>query len=194
MVLVIIKLIMSENPISADNQQESSKTYLRGYIVGLVDGEGTFHVAFAKRVDLTLGVAVIPEFHISQNVGSKSVLQLAQKILGCGYLKPNHRNSLDKTWVLVVRDKMDLATKVIPFFKINQLKTTKNNDFQIFAKITEMVISGFHRDYKGLLKIISLAYQMNGNGSRRKRSQNELIRLLKSSETIRRTRLIGGKI
>lgn len=49
------------NPLSADNQQERSKRqFLRGYVVGLVDGEGSFHIAFQKRDDLPIGISIIP--------------------------------------------------------------------------------------------------------------------------------------
>ena len=169
---------------SADNQQERSKEYLRGYLVGLVDGEGNFHVAFQVRDDLPFGVSIIPEFHISQNYESKFVLELAQKILGCGYIKPNHARSKDKTYVFVVRDRIDLATKVVPFFRINQLNTTKKNDFIIFSKVVELMISNSHRSLSGLKRIIKLSYQMNGGGSRRMRTESELLSLLKSPETI----------
>ena len=58
---------LSKKSSSADNQQERSKQYLSGYVVGLVDGEGSFHVAFPKRDDLTFKIAVITEFYLSQH-------------------------------------------------------------------------------------------------------------------------------
>ena len=175
----------SENPSSADNQQERSREFLRGYITGFVDGEGSFHIAFSIRPELPLGISIIPEFHLSQNQESKSVLELAQKILGCGYIKANHSNSPDKTFVLVIRDKIDLLTKIVPFFEYNQLQTEKRKDFQTFAKIIRMVSLGHHRNLKYVKEIIDLAYTMNGGGKRRIRTKQELYKLLKSSETIR---------
>lgn len=185
----------SKNPISADNQQERSKRqFLRGYVVGLVDGEGSFHIAFQKRDDLPLGISIIPEFHVSQNRSSIKVLELVRRTLGCGYIKPNHRNSSDSTYVLVVRDKQDLITKVIPFFRYHQLMTTKSNDFDIFAKIVDLMDKSYHRNAKNITGIIELAYQMNNSGKRRIISKEELIdKVLKSSETIRKSRL-GDKI
>jgi len=176
--------VQSENPSGADNQQERSKEYQRGYIVGLVDGEGSFHIAFAKRKDLPVGISVIPEFHISQNEESKEVLLLAQKVLGCGYLKPNHSGSSDKTFVFVVRNRTDLLTKIIPFFEYNKLRTTKSKDFRIFAMIVRLLSLGENKTFSQLVKIINLAYQMNGGGKRRQKTIEELIVSLKSSETI----------
>ncbi len=178
-----------ENLTSADNQQERSKEYIRGYVTGLVDSEGSFHVAFQMRPDLPLGVSIIPEFHVSQNEESMIVLELTKKLLGCGYIKPNHRNSKDRTFVYVVRDRIDLMTKVIPFFEINTLQTSKKNDFALFAQIVRFMQLGVHRNSQGVKEIIRLAYQMNGGGSRRIRTERMLLSSLKSSETIRKTPL-----
>ena len=173
----------SENLSSADNQQERSKEFLRGYVCGLVDGEGSFHVAFATRKDLPKGISVIPEFHVSQNSQSRNVLELIKNVLGCGYIKPNHQNSKDETFVYVVRDRIDLATKVIPFFEFNQLFTSKKQDFGIFTSVVRMICNGKHRTLAGLKNIINLAYKMNAGGKRRIRKKEELLTLLKSSTT-----------
>jgi len=176
-----------ENPTSADNQQERSKMFLRGYVTGLVDGEGSFHIAFQIRNDLPLGISIIPEFHISQNRCSKRALEIAREILGCGYIKPNHQKSKDDTYVLVVRDRFDLLTKVIPFFKYNRLQTIKCDDFAKFCGVVRLMGQGLHRKLSGVKKIIDIAYRMNGDGTRRIRSKQELIASLKSPETIRKT-------
>ena len=177
---------MSENISRADNQQERSKEFWRGYVTGLVDGEGSFHIAFQIRDDLPLGISIIPEFHVSQNQESKNVLEITQKILGCGYIKPNHRNSNDFTYVYVVRDRIDLLTKVIPFFRINQLRTSKVKDFEYFFKVVQLINIGKHRNIVGIKEIIDIAYKMNNSGKRRNRTKKQLITLLKSSETIRK--------
>lgn len=175
----------SEKPSSADYQQERSKLYQRGYIAGLVDGEGSFHVAFAKRYDLPLKVYPIPEFHISQHGDSINVLKLAQKIFDCGYIKENHKRSKDSTYVYVVKNKRDLVMKIIPFFKYYPLYTKKKDDFEKFAVITQMIVGGYHQNKKGMVDIINLAYKMNNSGARRVVKKEELITILKSSETIR---------
>lgn len=180
------KVMGSNNPTSADNQQERSKMFSRGYVTGLVDGEGSFHIAFQIRNDLPLGISIIPEFHISQNRRSKGALEIAREILGCGYIKPNHRKSKDDTYVLVVRDRFDLLTKVIPFFEYNRLQTTKGEDFAKFCKVVRFMNRGLHRKLSGVKKIIDVAYRMNGDGTRRIRARHELIASLKSPETIRK--------
>jgi len=176
-----------KNPTSADNQQEKSKMFLRGYVTGLVDGEGSFHIAFQIREDLPLGISIIPEFHISQSRHSKRALEIAREILGCGYIKPNHKKSKDDTFVLVVRDRVDLLTKIIPFFEYNRLQTEKINDFAKFGEVVRLMDNGLHRKLSGAKKIIDIAYQMNGDGTKRIRKKQELKASLKSPETIWKT-------
>ena len=101
---------------SADNQQVSRNVH-DDYFSGFVDGEGCFYIGFSKRDDLPMKWQILTEFHVSQNPGSKNVLNALQKRLRCGYLKPNHpKSSSDKTWILIIKDKDDLQKKVIPFF------------------------------------------------------------------------------
>ncbi|OQA52142.1 MAG: LAGLIDADG endonuclease [candidate division WS2 bacterium ADurb.Bin280] len=183
-----------ENPSSADNQQERSKMFLRGYVTGLVDGEGSFHIAFQIRKDLPLGISIIPEFHISQSSHSKGALEIAREILGCGYIKPNHRKSKDDTYVLVVRDRSDLLTKIVPFFQYYRLQTRKSDDFAKFCEIVGLMSKGLHKTTSGVRKIIDIAYTMNGDGARRIRTKQELITSLKSSETIRKSPPKADKI
>src|SRR3989339_1778883 len=98
---------MSENVLSADNQQERAKRSINPwYIVGFVEGEGTFHIALYKDPRMKLGIKVIPEFHVSQSYLRINTIQDIKKYFGCGYLKPNHKyNFKDTTYVYVVRNR-----------------------------------------------------------------------------------------
>lgn len=142
------------------------------YIAGFVDGEGTFHVAFTRRTDLPLKWSIMPEFHVSQNGERAEILSKIKNYLNCGYIKPNHPNSKkDKTKVLVVRNRNDLTTKIIPFFERYALLTKKGNDFRTFKKIVLLMQNNSHHNKKGFQKIVNLAYSMNGGGRYRKVSK-----------------------
>lgn len=130
---------------------------------------------------------MIPEFHVSQNDGNQHVLEMIRQVLGCGYLKPNHRNSRDRTYVLVIRDRTDLATKVVPFFRKYELKTTKRADFERFALVVRMMMEGQHLHLNGLRMILKVAFQMNQGGARRRMLLDDILADLEPSETIRRT-------
>ena len=150
--------MLSKNVLSADNQQATRKVSDE-YLAGFTDGEGCFYVGFGKRNDLPLKWQVITEFHVSQNPGGKNLLEMFKKRLDCGYLKPNHARSLkDKSWVLIVKDRNDLRKKVIPFFKKNFLLTAKQKDFEIFAKVLEIIEKGQHLEKQGLKEIADLVF------------------------------------
>ena len=99
----------------------------------------------------------------------------------------NHRNSNDKTYVLVVRNRTDLATKVVPFFRAYELKTTKRADYERFGQVVEMMMEGKHLDLKGLRQILKIAFQMNQAGARRRMLLETILADLEPSETVRRT-------
>lgn len=140
------------------------------YVIGFVDGEGSFHVAIYKDPRMKTGIKIIPEFHVSQNSASKAVLEQLCEHFGCGYVKENHaKNQRDKTSVLVVRNREDLSTKIIPFFEKHSLRTEKRNDFQKFAEIVYLMRDGAHRTQAGIKSILDLAYSMNQGGKFRRK-------------------------
>jgi len=103
--------------MGADNQQGRLEGEWGDYIAGFVDGERSFSISIQRSKNVRLGIQVIPEFCVCQHRNRKEVLELIQRHLGCGYIKPNHsRNPYDLTWVLVVRDLKNLEQRVIPFF------------------------------------------------------------------------------
>ena len=155
---------------SREDQKHVSKLHPQ-YIVGFVDGEGSFHVAIYKDPRMGTGIKLIPEFHVSQRVTSRSVLDSLVEELSCGYVKANHaKNPQDTTYVYVVRDRSDLMQYIIPFFEKHPLQTEKKYDFDCFAEVVRRMHDGKHREKDHLPKILDLAYSMNQAGKcRRKR-------------------------
>ena len=170
----------SKNASSADNQQA---TISDEYLAGFVDGEGCFYVGFSKRDDLPLRWQIITEFHLSQNLQGKNVLEAFCRRLGCGYLKLNHPKSLkDKSWVLIVKDRNDLKEKLIPFFEKHHLYSQKQQDFETFRKVLEIVDKRGHLTKEGLLEIANLVFDREKN-SRKRYSREEILKTLGASET-----------
>ncbi len=177
---------MSKNVLSADNQQGRLKSFLDPwYIVGFVEGEGTFHIAFYKDPRMKQGIKIIPEFHINQSYLRIDTLKAIKEYFGCGYIKANHAKKKDTTYVYVVRDREELINKIIPFFQKHCLISNKQKSFYLFAKIVKLIKEGKHRRKQGVTKIIYLAYQMNVKGKYRLRKKEDLIKILKPPETIR---------
>ena len=178
---------LRDKPTGAGNQQERPEAVDNHYVAGFVDGEGTFHVAFQRNPTARLGWQAVPEFHLSQNESSRSVLEAIRRRIGCGNMKANHRErTRDQTLVLVVRNRHDLLTKVMPFFERYPLLTEKRNDFATFSVIVEMMNRGEHLKRSGFEQIVHLAYSMNAKGARRRVPKRDILRSLESSETTRR--------
>ena len=146
------------------------------YIAGFVDGEGSFHIAFTRRQDLPRKWAIFPEFHVSQNGSRAHILKAIQKKLKCGHIKANHaKSTYDKTFVFVVRDRNDLANKVIPFFDRYSLRAGKQQDYRKFKKIVQWMCEGKHFTHAGFRNIVNLAYTMNDGGKYRKTQKSTIL-------------------
>jgi hypothetical protein len=159
----------SDNVSGADNQQER----LDGYISGYVDGEGSFSVSVQRNPSCRLGFQLVPEFHVSQNGDRAQVLDLIRERLGCGYIKPNSKR--DRALVLVVRHREALVERVIPFFERCPLLSSKQADFEKFARVVRGMAQGQHRTAGGFGDLLELALSMNGGGRHRKVRWNELV-------------------
>ena len=180
----------SDNVTGADNQQGRPDSNLCNYIAGFVDGEGSFHVAIQMNPSTKLKWQIVPEFHVSQHAASRNVLDLMCHAFDCGYVKPNHRlNSKDETFVFVVRSRLDLANKVIPFFREYSLRTSKKDDFEIFSKIVSRMQEGEHKNRNGLIELLKMAFSMNRSGRYRRMSLKEILQNLEPSETARQISL-----
>lgn len=160
-----------DNVMSADNQQGRSQNRLNPwYVIGFVDGEGSFHIALYKDPRMKVGWKAIPEFHVSQRFTSRHVLDDLVKFFGCGYVKFNHqKNPNDVTHVYVVRNRDDLLQRIIPLFRRYSLRTEKAKDFNIFSSVVQLMSEGRHRTADGMRRIVNLAYKMNGKGRYRQR-------------------------
>ncbi len=167
----------SDNALGAANQQER----LEAYIAGFVDGEGSFHVAIQRNPSTRVGWQLVPEFRVSQDVVRAQVLNLVRRQLGCGSIRENHRGSLDRTRVLVVRRRSDLLWKVLPFFERNPLLSSKQQEVGVFASIVRRMAAGEHLSRSGFERLAAMALQMNGGGRYRRLHRSSTP---ESSETI----------
>jgi hypothetical protein len=150
----------SDNLIGADNQQER----LDAYLAGFVDGEGSFHVAVQRNPTARLKWQLVPEFHVSQNRERREVLDLLMQRLRCGRIQENHRGSRDKSLVYVVRRRTDLLTQVIPFFEMQPLLSSKQQEFLAFSHIVRRMSQGDHLTVEGFRMLFEHALSMNGGG------------------------------
>ena len=168
---------ISENPISADNQQE--RPGIDEWIVGFTDGEGCFSISIVRNRVCRLGWQVQHEFSVTQSAASLEALELIRETFGCGTIIPNRRrdNHNDLMLRFSVKRRMDLINVIIPFFTEHPLRTAKQSDFARFQAVLILMEEGRHLVSSGLAEIATITESMN----RRQRS-----RYLESSEAIRR--------
>lgn len=137
------------------------------YIVGLVDGEGSFTV-YIRNLDLKQKakrrVMVEPKFYLKLIEKDKDVLYQLQQFFGCGSVyfqrdsRPNHQNCY--RYEVFRHD--DLLNVIIPFFKKNQLRfSSKKKDFDTFCLLMEMIKNKKHHTESGLRKMFAIKQTMH---------------------------------
>lgn len=127
------------------------------WIVGFVDGEGSFHIGINKNQEMKLGVQVLPEFTVVQDEVDEQVLHALKAYFGCGVVRKNHGTRLSYR----VRGHQNLLHKIIPFFEKHQLKTRKGVDFAKFRKVVLLMENKEHLNPDGVEKIREIQKTMN---------------------------------
>ena len=137
------------------------------YIVGLVDGEGSF-TAYVKNPNMPnqtkRRVIVEPRFYIKLVAKDKDILYQLKTFFGCGnvYFQRDSRPNHQDCYRYEVTNRQDLKKIIIPFFKTHKLRfETKKKDFLIFSNIVDMVSKGSHLTNNGLRRIHELKTQMH---------------------------------
>jgi len=144
--------------MDADNQQERLDAQ---WIVGFVDGEGSFLILINRNEKMTLGWQVLPEFRVVQHQNDEQILYKIKDYFGFGNVVVNHGDRKE----FRVRGSENIK-KIISFFKENNLRTSKSKNFEIFCKVVELMENGKHLDKKGLLEIANLASNINNKINR----------------------------
>ena len=169
-----------DNPSSAGNQQE--RLIRLGWVIGFVDGEGCFSLGFvrqlnrARRKGYKTGYQVAHEFAVTQGARSLSCLHELREFFSVGQVLLNKRydNHKEHLHRYVVRRRSELLEVVIPFFRQYPMQSSKQQDFEKFARCVEWIEAGRHLTREGLVAIAEIAQTMN-----RQKSRRELISFLR---------------
>ena len=137
------------------------------YIVGLVDGEGSFTV-YVKNPDSDKQVKrrtkVEPRFFLKLIEKDKEILDELKKFFGCGnvYFQKDTRANHQNCYRYEVSNREHLKKVIIPFFKRNSLRLrSKKRDFETFCRIFEMIRRDLHFTDAGLRRIYALKQTMH---------------------------------
>jgi len=103
-------------------------------------------------------------------------LERLREFFGVGQVLANKRydNHREHLYRYVVRRRRDLLETVIPFFRRYPMLTSKQDNFEKFAKCVELVDSGRHLTPEDLIAILEIAQTMN-----RRKPRADLIGILR---------------
>jgi LAGLIDADG endonuclease len=164
----------------AENQQE--RLIALGWVIGFVDGEGCFSIGFVRqpsrlrRSGYRTGYQVFHRFVVTQGVRSVRCLEELQAIFGVGriFVNKRHDNHKEDLAQYLVGRRDDLTRSIIPFFRQYPLRTSKQEDFEKFARCMQLVDADRHLTRAGLIEIAEIAQTMN-----HRKPRQELIRILR---------------
>ncbi|OGY59604.1 MAG: hypothetical protein A3I31_03185 [Candidatus Colwellbacteria bacterium RIFCSPLOWO2_02_FULL_44_20b] len=137
------------------------------YIVGLVDGEGSFTAFVRNLKDSTERVRrtrIEPRFYIKLIEKDKDVLYALRDYFGCGsvYYQKDVRKNHQNCYRYEVFNRRELKEIIIPFFTAHQLKLlSKQKDFKIFCDLMRRIEKNEHLTTDGLQRIYKLKQQMH---------------------------------
>jgi hypothetical protein len=171
---------MGDNAMGAGDQQE--RLVKLGWVVGFVDGEGCFSIGFVRQPDRTgrkgyrIGFQVVHEFAVTQGASSARCLHELREFFGVGQVLLNTRydNHKEHLYRYVVRKRSDLLEVIIPFFRQHPMHSSKQLNFEKFARCVELIETGVHRTREGLVMLVEIAQQMNT-----RKPRQELIGILR---------------
>src|SRR6202522_1555141 len=138
--------------------------HLDSYISGFGDGEGCLCVSFQSSDRHSLGWEVRPSSSVSQTADRAQLLYVMKEKWNCGFIRPDRS---DKTIKFEVRNLGEFVSTVIPHFRANPLMSSKQDDFNKFAGVCELMSEGKHREIDGFEKIVRLSMEMNPSGKRK---------------------------
>ena len=130
----------------------------KDYIVGLVDGEGSFYVRL--NTDIRRRNKVELKFSLKLRHQDKKILEELQTFFMCGkiYLQKDNRPNHTDCYRFEVNNKKDIFEKIIPFFEKNNPKIqSRKKDFELFKQIAFLS----QNDNADLKKINFLKKQMH---------------------------------
>lgn len=137
------------------------------YIVGLIDGEGSFTVYIKnpdKESNRKRRAKAEPKFYVKLIEKDKDILYQLKESFGCGnvYFQKDIRKNHQQCYRYEVSNRQDLEEIIIPFFKTNPLYfPSKQKDFRIFCDLFRRIKIGEHRTEDGLKNLFKIKQAMH---------------------------------
>lgn len=135
------------------------------YIVGLVDGEGSFSVYLnpPNKKHGSINYRVQCRHYVKMREDDLPLLEKVQKFWGCGkiYFQKEYRKNQRDNYRFEIFNYELLQQIVVPFFQRHPLKSKRVKDFELFCQILDLALTKAHQTKRGLQKIKKLKEQMH---------------------------------
>lgn len=164
---------------------------LHYFMAGFVDGEGSFNVSIVPHPTTRNRWIINPKFQVYQHEKHPEILEIFQDEFQTGSIR---KKSGSNVLAYEIASRPTLMEKVIPFFTRYPL-ATKQEAFERFKTILEMMNRKEHLTDEGFRRIVKIAHAMNQQGKGRKWSEDHILTHIastESSETTRRTPVGSG--
>lgn len=144
------------------------------YIVGFIDGEGSFSVSVNKHKTLKRRLEIRPEFEIELRADDREILERLCVTIGAGriYDLSYERYGWYPHVKYKISSRRDLIAYFFPFLDKYPLQAKKRHDYRIFREIVLMSHEKEHLTDNGYNKILALREEIRKNGKKAKTYRN----------------------
>ncbi len=127
------------------------------WIVGFVDGEGSFSYSKIRNTQMSMGYQIQGEFTVVQHVRDIQLLYKLKQHFGCGSVAVNHGDR----YHFRVKNLDDLINVIIPFFEKNELQTNKKFQLPVFKEICLRLKAKKHLTQEGFDETLILVDRLS---------------------------------
>ena len=138
------------------------------YIVGFIDGEGSFSISIGKHTTLKRRLEVRAEFEIELRADDREILERICVTIGCGRI---YDLSYERYgWYPHVKYKItnvpDMQTYLFPFLDRYKPQAKKAEVYKRFKKIVGMIARKEHLTNKGFEQIVLIRDEIRARGKK----------------------------
>ena len=140
------------------------------YIVGFIDGEGSFSVSIGRNRTMRRRLEVRPEFEIELRADDQEILERILLTIGCGkiYDCSYERYGWFPHSKYKITSVKDMEQYLFPFLDRYPPQAKKGKAYTLFRRIVLMVCRKEHLDDKGFNTIVRLRDKMRKLGKKAK--------------------------
>lgn len=143
------------------------------FIIGLIDGDGSFNVTFQLKPYRRIRV----NFTVVQETSCAAVLNELESYFSCGSVY----NLPSAAFRFQVENVDLILSNIKPILDKCGLKTYKAKHYQIAIKVCELIKSKGYKSEEAFKEIVELAYDSNKDGKRRRMTKDMLLEKLAGS-------------